>query len=360
MPEKVIQKFEINYLQILDENGKCDEKLKPKMPNDKLIEMYKWMVLARIFDNKMFSLQRQGRLGTFAQIKGHEAVQIGAGFALEKDDWVVPYFREQAITMLRGVPMENILMYYGGDERGHAYKKGWNVLPVCIPVATQLPHATGLAWSFKMQKKKSVVLTFCGDGATSPGDFHEALNFASVYKVPVVFICQNNQYAISVPLSQQTASETIAQKSIAYGMPTIKVDGNDIFAVYKAVKDAVDNARAGNGPFFIECLTYRLTDHTTSDDASKYRSDKELKYWEDREPIKRFKAYIEKNKLWDKNKEEQLLKDAENKVNEAVKKAENVPAPTYEDFFKNTYKELTPELKEEMDYLRKIKQEKNG
>lgn len=349
MPEKVIQKFEVKYLEILDKEGNCDEKLKPNLNPKILKEMYSWMVLARNFDNRMFSLQRQGRLGTFAQAKGHEATQIGTAYAMNKEDWLVPYFREQGITLTRGVPMENILMYYGGDERGHAYKKGWNVLPVCIPVSTQLLHATGLAWAFKKQKKKTCVVAFCGDGATSEGDFHEALNFASTFKTATVFICQNNQYAISVPLYQQTNSETLAQKALAYGIPTIKVDGNDVFAVYKAVKQALDHARTGKGPSFIECLTYRLADHTTSDDASRYRSAKEVKYWQDRDPLLRFRKYLEKKKLWNKQQEGNLYKTVEKKIDAAVKRAESVPPPSYEDFFKHTYKEMPQELKEEMD-----------
>ncbi|MFA4887172.1 MAG: thiamine pyrophosphate-dependent enzyme, partial [Candidatus Nanoarchaeia archaeon] len=183
MPEKVIQKFEIKYLEVLDKDGNVDLKLKPKVSDKEVIQMYKQMVLARNFDNKMLSLQRQGKISTFAQGKGHEALQVAAGFAMKKEDWLVPYFREQAISIVRGVPLENILMYYGGDERGSIYKKGVNVLPVCIPVATQLLHGAGLAWAFKKQKKKSVVVAFCGDGATSEGDFHEALNFASVFQV---------------------------------------------------------------------------------------------------------------------------------------------------------------------------------
>ncbi len=355
MPKKVIQKFEVKFLEILGENGTCDENIKPQISSKVLLEMYKWMFLGRVFDNKMFSLQRQGKLGTFAQTKGHEAVQIGAAFALKKEDWLVPYFREQLITLIRDVPMENILMYYTGDERGQQYQKGWNVLPVCIPVATQLLHAVGMAWAFKLKKKKNVVLAFCGDGATSEGDFHEALNFASVFKVPVVFLCQNNQYAISVPLKKQTASETLAQKAIAYGMSSLKIDGNDIFAVYKGVKEAVELARKGKGPSFLECLTYRVTDHTTSDDASRYRPIKEVKIWEARDPILRLRKYLEKKKLWNKKKEGILYQDVQKKVNTAVKKAENVSAPSFEDMFRYTYKEMTAELKEELDYLKKVK-----
>jgi len=325
----------------------------PKISLSTIKKMYEAMILGRLFDARMFRLQRQGRLGTFAPSKGHEAIQVGAAFALKKEDWVVPYFREHVITHLRGVPIENILQYYAGDERGHSYKKGWNVLPVCIPVSTQLLHAVGLAWAFKKQRKKAVVLAFLGDGATSAGDFHEALNFSSVFNVPVVFICENNQYAISVPVQKQTASTTLSQKAIAYAIPSVKLDGNDLFAVYKEVKKAIEGARKGLGPSFLECFTYRLSDHTTSDDASKYRSKKEVTFWESRDPIIRVRTYLEHHKVWNKNKEGILYKACEKKIDTAVKKAEHVSPPNAEDIFKYTFKALTQELQEEMEDLKK-------
>ena len=350
MPKKTIATFKIEYLQIMDENGKVDNKLMPKIPEQQLIDMYKKMVLSRKLDEKMLSLQRQGRIGTFASVKGEEACQVGAMACLTKDDWMIPTFRESAAFLARGTPIKSIIQYAAGDERGNVAEGEQHDLPVSIPVGSQIVHATGIAWAMKLRKEKNVAITLFGDGATSEGDFHEGLNFAGVFNVPAVFICQNNQYAISTSVTKQTAAKTIAQKAIAYGIQGIKIDGNDIFAVYKTVSEAVKKAREGKGPTLIECFTYRLSDHTTSDDATRYRTTKEVKVWEKRDPILRLKNYLIKSKKWSEEKEKELIAEAEEQVTKATEEAEKIVPPTIEDMFRYMYKEMTPNLKEQLDY----------
>jgi pyruvate dehydrogenase E1 component alpha subunit len=259
--------------------------------------MHEKMLLARHFDERMFSLQRQGRLGTFAPVKGQEAAQIGAVAALNDSDWIVPAFREVAAYVWRGLPLEGLLLYNAGYNEGGRVPDGEHFLPIAIPVGSQMLHAAGLAYGLKLQKKREITMTFFGDGATSEGDFHEAMNFAMVYSCPMVFICQNNHYAISVPRSKQTTSRTLAQKAFAYDMPCLQVDGNDVLAVYTAAKEAVERARKHKLPTLIECVTYRLSVHTTVDDPSKYRTQKEVEEWEKRDPIPRFQRYLKQKKI---------------------------------------------------------------
>src|SRR3989344_4410478 len=287
MVKKVIQKFKVEFLQVLNEKGNIDKNLMPKLTKEKIKQLYESMILVRTFDDKAFSLQRQGRIGTYLQVKGQEAIQVGAAILLEDKDWFFPMYRNSAALIVRKHPMHMLLQYWNGDERGLKSSESVNNFPIAIPVGTHIPHAVGAAWASKLKKEKTISLAFFGDGATSKADFHSGMNFASVFQVPAVLICENNQYAISVPLKQQTHSETIAQKAIAYGMKAMQVDGNDIFAVYKATKEAIDNARKGKGPTFIECVTYRVTDHSTSDDATKYRKQREVELWKKKDPIDR-------------------------------------------------------------------------
>ncbi|MBI2085401.1 MAG: thiamine pyrophosphate-dependent dehydrogenase E1 component subunit alpha [Candidatus Aenigmarchaeota archaeon] len=273
--EKEIAKFSVNYLQILDENGHCGESFSD-LTKDQIKEIYEFMVLSRIFDVKAISLQREGLLGTYPSIRGLEAAQVASAYALGKSDWMIPAFRENASMIVRGLPMEMILQYWGGDERGQKIPVEQNDLPFAIPVGTQPLHAAGIAMASKIMNDGIVSLVYFGDGATSEGDVNEAMNFAGVFKLPLVLVCVNNQWAISVPRKKQTAAQTIAQKAIAFGFNGIQVDGNDVFAVYKAVKDALEKARSGGGPTLIELFTYRIGDHTTADDAGKYREKTEV------------------------------------------------------------------------------------
>jgi pyruvate dehydrogenase E1 component alpha subunit len=286
----------------------------------------------------MIKLQRQGRIGTFAPIKGQEASQIGSIFTLGPKDWMVPSFRETAAMIWRGWPIEKILAFYAGRLEGGQPAPEQHDLAVTIPVATQLPHAVGLAYAIQYRGEDAVVMVYFGDGATSEGDFHEAANFAGVWHGPVVFVCQNNQWAISVPLKKQTNSRTIAQKAIAYGFPGIQVDGNDVLAVYAASREAVDRARAGEGPTLIECVTYRLGMHTTADDPTKYRSEEEVTFWEQKDPLTRFRVYLEKKKLLDASVEEQV----DEEIARAVERFEAMPPADPLSMFDHAYAELPP------------------
>ncbi len=348
MPRKKIFEASVDFLQVLDENGNCDEELMPKLSTDQVKELYKSMVLARVFDEKAFSLQRQGRLGTYAPLVGQEAAQIGSAYALNKEDWMFPGYRENGSIILRGMPLDLLFQFWAGDERGSAVPKGVNNFTITIPVGTQVPHAVGAAMAAKIKKDKIAVLVYFGDGATSKGDFSEGMNFAGVFKAPVVLMCHNNQYAISVPIEKQTAAKTIAQKAIAFGFEGVRVDGNDVFAVYKATKEALDKARAGQGPTLIECLTYRIGDHTTSDDWTIYRKKEEVEEWKKKDPIERLSKYAKKKGLWDEKFEEQVRKECEALINEAVKKAESAPKPKPEDMFKYTYAEMPKKLQEQL------------
>src|SRR3989344_7270856 len=316
---KTLKKFEVKKLEVLAKGGNVDKKLMPKLNKKDIKKLYEFMILTRVFDKKALSLQRQGRLGTYASMEGQEAAIIGSSFALKKEDWLFPCFRENGALILRGLPMENLFMYWAGDERGMNIPKNVNIFPISIPVGTQILHAVGMAFAAKIKAHKVCSLVYFGDGATSEGDFHEGMNIAGVFKLPVVFICQNNQYAISVKREKQTASETLAQKAIAYGFNGIQVDGNDVFAVYKATKEALDLARKGKGPTLIECYTYRINDHTTSDDSKKYRDEKEVNEWRKKDPIIRLWYYMKNKKLWSKEYEKKIIEKLTKAVEESVK-----------------------------------------
>jgi pyruvate dehydrogenase E1 component alpha subunit len=337
MPRTQIEpQFPTERLSILDSDGKLDTKLEPKLPPDDLKRLYRAMVLGRRLDERMLKLQRQGRIGTFAPLKGQEASQIGSVFTLKPIDWMVPSFRETASMLWRGWPIEKMLSLFAGRLEGAQPGPDQRDLPITIPVATQLPHAVGIGYGIQYRGEDAVVMVYFGDGATSEGDFHEACNFAGVWHVPVVFICQNNQWAISVPFKKQTNSRTIAQKALAYGFPGIQVDGNDVLAVYAASRDAVEKARAGEGPTLIECVTYRLGVHTTADDPTKYRSDEEVKAWEQKDPLTRFRAYLEKKKLLDGSVEEEV----DEEIARAVERFEAMPPANPLGMFDHAYAEL--------------------
>jgi pyruvate dehydrogenase E1 component subunit alpha len=341
MPRTQIEpQFPTERLSILDSDGKLDAKLEPKLSPDDLKRLYRAMVLGRRLDERMLKLQRQGRIGTFAPIKGQEASQIGSVFTLKPTDWMVPSFRETAAMIWRGWPIEKLLALFAGRLEGGQPGPEQRDLPVTIPVATQLPHAVGIGYGIQYRGEDAVVMVYFGDGATSEGDFHEACNFAGVWHVPVVFVCQNNQWAISVPLKKQTNSRTIAQKALAYGFQGIQVDGNDVLAVYAASRAAVDKARAGQGPTLIECVTYRLGLHTTADDPTKYRSDEEVKAWEQKDPLTRFRAYLEKKKLLEPLVDEQV----DEEIARAVERFEAMPPADPLGMFDHAYGELPPEL----------------
>ena len=351
MPEKIIESCNVKRLEILDEKGNADESLMPPLSGEQIKKMYELLILSRTFDQRALNLQREGRLGTYASILGQEASQIGSAFALEKSDWIFPSFREMGVYITMEYPLHMLFQYWSGDERGVKCPDGLNIFPVCVPVGTQVPHAVGAAMGVKYRGDKKAVAAYFGDGGTSEGDFHEGMNFAGVFKLPVVFICQNNHWAISVPREKQTASKTLAQKAFAYGFEGIQVDGNDIFAVYKAAKDAVDKAKQGGGPTFIECFTYRMSDHTTADDAGRYRSNEEVDAWKAKDPILRLKLFMEKKGLWNNQYQTNVENKAKETVDEAVKREEAIEHPEPKDMFTFTYEKLTQRQMRQMKEL---------
>jgi pyruvate dehydrogenase E1 component alpha subunit len=346
MPTRLVYEGRVEYLQILDENGVLDQDLaRDTLADEDVVELYQYMVKCRHVDETAFKLQRAKRMGTYPQNKGQEAVAIGSGFAAKRGvDWLVPSYRENAALWMNGLPMHYVFLYWMGDERGSRIPENVCCLPLCVPIGTHMLHAVGMAWAFKMRREQRVVLTYFGDGATSEGDFHEAMNFASTFQVPCIFICQNNQWAISVPRETQTASETIAQKALAYGMPTIQVDGNDLFAVYKACRDFIERARAGGGPAFIEAVTYRLADHTTADDARRYRNPDEVAAWMAKDPIIRLRKYLAAKGLWDDAKQAALEEQGRQVAADVVRAADSIEPPAPTDMFDYTFATLTREL----------------
>lgn len=343
-------------LRILDNEGNADKKLEPKLPDETLLKVYRTMLLARVADDKAVKLQRQGRLGAYPPSKGQEASQIGPALAMGEEDWLVWAFRELTALLWRGVPLWQTFLYWMGNEEGSHYHPDVRVTPSVVPVGSQIPHAVGIAYASMMRGEKAVTFAYFGDGATSEGDFNEGLNFAGVFKTPNVFICQNNQYAISLPRKQQTAAETIAQKAIAFGFPGILVDGNDVLALYAAAKEAVDRARRGKGPTLIESFTYRMGDHTTSDDATKYRLEEEVREWAERDPLKRMRGYLKNKRLLDDASDKELIEEAQRIVEEEVKKAQSFPEPELREVFAHNYADMPDHLKEQMEQIAKFHQ----
>jgi pyruvate dehydrogenase E1 component alpha subunit len=355
MPRRVVDVPEpIEFVSILDEEGRLDASMEPAIPAADLVRMYRTMLHARRADERLVGLQRQGRIGTVIPGRGQEAVALGAVCALRPSDWMVPVFRQLAAYLWRGWRLEQLILYLAGYQEGMRIPDRARDLPLCVAVAGQLPHAVGLAYAARYKRKDRVVLVFLGDGATSHGDFHEAANFAGVYQLPVIFCCENNQWAISVPVRKQTRAPTLARKALAYGMPGVQVDGNDVLAVYASVAEAVDRARKAEGPTFVECVTYRLGPHSTADDPRRYRSDEEVQAWEGREPLVRFRRYLEAKGLLDENGHRHLEAEIAADIGAAVERAET--GQRGDDLlamFENVYQDLPAELLEQRDALAK-------
>jgi pyruvate dehydrogenase E1 component alpha subunit len=311
--------------------------------------LYADMVEARVFDTKSIAMQRQGRLATYAPFRGQEAAQVGAAAALRDEDWVAATYRDAALNWRAGYPWELLILGRTGDERGGQVPDGVNVLPPSITVGGHMIHAVGLAWAEKLMGSDRIALTSFGDGATSEGDFHEAMNFAAVFQTPTVFFCQNNGYAISYPISEQTRSESIAIKAEAYGMPGMQVDGNDVVAVLVAVREAASLARAGEGPTLIEAVTYRVGPHTTADDPTRYRSDEEGARWEERDPLERVRLLLERQGSWTEGWQAELEREASERIESAVEWAESIPEPTFEEMLDRMYAEPTQPLREQLE-----------
>lgn len=356
MPRKQLEiASTIESLSILDEHGNVDKDLEPDIAEKELLDLYRAMLLGRRYDERLLDLQRQGRIGTFPPIKGQEAAQIGAVFQLRPSDWLVPSFRETAAEIWRGRSLESVLLYYNGYNEGTLLSDDQRDMPMAVPVASQLLHAVGIGYAINYRQTDGIVMTFFGDGATSEGDFHEALNCAAVFQTPVIFVCQNNQWAISVPLKKQTHTDTIAEKAPAYGMPGIMVDGNDVLAVYVAAREAAERAKSGDGPTLIECVTYRLLMHTTADDPRRYRSKEEEEMWQKKDPLPRLQNYLENKGVLDPGErttmEESVLAEIQTAIDRAEEEMKSLGDPR--DMFNHMYAELPPHMhnqKEELEH----------
>ncbi len=319
--------LQIEMEQVLDAQGQLIGEM-PDISDDELRHMYRQMLTARLYDERAVRLQRQGRLGTYAPSSGQEAAQVGSSSAILKTDWIYSSYRELPALFVHGMPMERTLSYTMGHVRGGYVPEDVNAFPVQIIIAGQTLHAVGGAWASQYLNDGRISICYLGDGATSQGDFHESLNFASVFKLPVVFFVQNNGFAISMPRHRQSRSATLAQKALAYGMPGILVDGNDILAVYQVTREAAKRARSGEGPVLIEAVTFRQGAHTTSDDPTRYRSFDEVQAWLTKDPITRFKHFLISRGLWDEEQEEEAVRISKSRIAEAVETAERGPKGT--------------------------------
>jgi pyruvate dehydrogenase E1 component alpha subunit len=311
--------------------------------------LYADMVEARTYDHKCMAMQRQGRLATYAPFEGQEAAQIGAAAALKPDDWVAGTYRDAALMWRAGYAWHLLIAGRTGDERGGGPPEDVNVLPPSITVGGHMIHAVGLAWAEALKGTDRIALTSFGDGASSEGDFHEAMNFAAVFNTPTILLCQNNGFAISYPRSEQTLSESIAMKADGYGMPGVQVDGNDVAAVVTAVREAADLARSGGGPSLIEAVTYRMGPHTTADDPGRYRSEDEAVGWGEKDPLQRVRSLLERAGGWTPEWQEELETRATTRIEEAVAEAEGLPQPTVADMFGRVFEVPTGPLREQLN-----------
>jgi pyruvate dehydrogenase E1 component alpha subunit len=342
---RTVATFTVGYSGIIDPGGALRAELPDCARNPALlVDLYRRMVLTRTFDAKAVSLQRTGRLGTYASSLGQEAVAVGTGAAMEERDVLLPSFREHGAQICRGVAMTELFRYWGGDEAGNDWAGPREDFPICVPVGTHAPHAAGVALAFRLRREPRAAVCFFGDGATSRGDVYEAMNLAGLWKLPVVFIVNNNGWAISVPRARQTACETLAQKAIAAGFGGEQVDGNDVVAVYAAAHRALGRARAGDGPSLIEAITYRLSDHTTVDDAARYRSDEEVSARWKEEPVARLRRYLTDAGHWTKEDEDRLLTDVAAEVDAAVEAYMATPERPPASMFDHLYATLPPAL----------------
>lgn len=352
---------EKEYYSVLDVNGDLkDKKYKTKMSNKDLLNAYNFMVLSRQQDTYMTQLQRQGRMLTFAPNFGEEGLQVAVAATMTKDDWFVPAFRSNATMLQLGVPLENMMYYWNGNEKGSKMPEGVNVLPINVPIATQFSHAAGIAYGMKLKKQKNVAVTFIGNGGTAEGEFYEAMNMAAIHKWPVVFCVNNNQWAISTPNHLESASATIAAKGVAAGVPGVRVDGNDVLASYEVMAEAVAHAKSGKGPVLVEFVTWRQGPHTTSDNPRIYRTKEQEDTHEKFEPFHRIEKYMEDHKIMSKKQKEDLWAKKLAEVKACYEKTSQDLDETLDEIFDHTYGELTPELSEQKEETREYLASKGG
>jgi pyruvate dehydrogenase E1 component alpha subunit len=349
-----------DLIRVLSDNGIAERAVEPAIAAEDLRKLYRVMVLNRLLDERMITLQRQGRIGFYIGSIGEEAAILGTAFALRPTDWIFPAYREAGAAFWRGMPIRQFICQLFGNREdvvkgrqmpNHYAARAFNIVSISSPVGTQIPQATGAAMAARLRGADMVSLVYFGDGTTSEGDFHVGLNFAGVYKAPVVFVCRNNQWAISVPAEKQTASSSIAVKAQAYGFEGVRVDGNDLLAVYQVAAAAVAKARRGDGPTLIEAVTYRLSGHSTSDDPRVYRQDNEVTAWKNRDPIQRFRRYLERKSLWTAAEDEELFRTLNAEIVQTLKEVENIPPPPLESMFDDVYATLPPHLVEQRAQL---------
>lgn len=352
--------MELPLLVALREDQSVDPSLDPELSEESLLFLYRKMVLLRALDEKGVSLQRSGRIGFYVPSTGQEAAAIGAGFALAEGDWVFPSYRDQGIALMRGCPIGTLVGQLFGNRsdaiRGRQMPNHWcdrsiRLVSVSSPVATQLPQAVGAAYAAKLRGEGVAVLACFGDGGSSTGAFHVAMNFAGVFRTPNVFLCSNNQYAISLPFARQTAAASIALKAAAYGFEGVRVDGNDLLAVHHVVRDALARAREGAGPTLVEAVTYRMGPHSTSDDPARYRPHEEVEAWAKRDPVVRFTEYLRSRGILDEEGAKRLAEEARDEVNRAVRACESAPAVPPESLVEDVYAEIPWHLAEQRDRL---------
>lgn len=346
----------LGLLSVIRDDGSTDPDVDPGLPAERVVGMYREMRRMRLLDARMVQLQRQGRIGFYGTCTGQEAPPIGTAFATEPGDWIFPALRESSIMLARGFPLAKYLAQVFGNSAdvlkgrqmpSHMSGREVNQVAWSSCIGPQLPQAVGAAWAAKNRRERTVTVGFMGDGATSEPDFHNAMNFAAVFRVPCVLICQNNHWSISVPTARQTASRTIAVKARAYGMPGVRVDGNDVLAVYKAVSEAARAARAGEGPTFIECVTYRIGAHSTSDDPTRYRSEEEVRRWAEKDPIDKLRRHLCYLGILDDAHDERIAQEIDQQITAAVTEVEKLAPPERETLFDDVYARLPWHLEEQ-------------
>ncbi|HVL48270.1 MAG TPA: pyruvate dehydrogenase (acetyl-transferring) E1 component subunit alpha [Candidatus Thermoplasmatota archaeon] len=355
-----------DLFQVLKPDGTVVKEREPALKEAELVAIYETMVRVRMLNERGMNLQRQGRINFYIGSEGQEAVHVGAGAALTGEDWYFPHYRDPGVALLRGATVESMVHQLYGNAKDpnkgrqmpnhYAYREQ-NFFSISSPLTTQVPQAVGAAYAMKLRREKHVAVASFGDGSTSEGDFHVGMNFAAVWKCPVVFLCQNNQYAISVPVRLQSATDTFAEKAIAYGMESLRVDGNDALAMYVAMKQAADKARRGEGPMLIEAVTFRMGPHSSSDDPKRYVPPALLEEWKKKDPIDRFRLYLEKRGAWNAAREEKLRADVTAEIQAAVQAAEATAAPPVEDVFTDVFEEMTPQLEKQLADLKQYTEE---
>ena len=349
---KAVAHFEIHYTQLLNAQGEAVATLPAFAQDlDELTRLYRFMLLTRIFDSKAIALQRTGKMGTYGSVLGQEAVSVGLGAAMRPEDVLLPTYREYGALFQRGVAMDEILRYWGGDERGMCFANQPHDFPMSVPIATQMPHAAGVAYAMKLRREPRVAVGVLGDGATSKGDFYEAINLAGAWQLPMVVLITNNQWAISVPREAQSHAQTLAQKAIAAGIPGEQVDGNDIIAVRHCLTEAIEKARRGDGPSLIEALTYRMGDHTTADDAGRYRSAEEVEEQKQLDPVERLRKFLSANHGWSDSQDEALLAECSAEVEAAAQRYLDTPPAPPESMFDYLYETLPDSLQAQRQAL---------